>query len=199
MRTKLQLLEDRLEQDSEKTRKVLMCISRLRYNCDLEMFLSIIKEELGKEEKANGLLLLGMYCLENEEKVSNFWGIFWGYIEKKELEEKDKNHLLVSLKVVIDFIVKFNCLGGGFSPENMEDFNADMFMDEMVRLMLHSDADIRVLAIESLCRLLYHERIDKSNETTYFLLLILLWLETSTEVVSAKSVHTVSIFIKSYM
>ena len=50
-----------------------------------------------------------------------------------------------------------------------------------------------------MCRLLYHERVDKSNETTYFLILILLWLETSTESVSAKSVHTVSIFIKAYM
>ena len=55
-----------------------------------------------------------------------------------------------------------------------------MFMNEMVKLMLHEDADIRILAIESQCRLLYHERVDKDNESTYFLYLILLWLETST-------------------
>ena len=80
MNTKLRDIEVRLEQEKEKTRKVLMCISRLRYNCDLEMFMSIIQEELMKEDKANGLLLLGLYCLENNDKVTNFWGIFWAYI-----------------------------------------------------------------------------------------------------------------------
>lgn len=125
--------------------------------------------------------------------------MFWEYISCTDIEGYNKNHLLVSLKVVIDFIVKFNTLSGPFKPEGIEDFNADVFMNEMVRLMLHDDPDVRILAIESLCRLLYHERVDKNNENTYFLYLILLWLETSTEVVSAKSVHTVSIFIKSYI
>lgn len=55
--------------------------------------------------------------------------------------------MLVSLKVVIDFIVKFNTLTGEFKPEGIDDFNADMFMEEMVRLMLHDDTDIRILAI----------------------------------------------------
>ena len=140
-----------------------MCISRLRYNCDLEMFMSIIKDELMKDDKANGLLLLGLYCLENNDKVSNFWGVFWKYIESQKVDGLNKNHLLVSLKIVIDFIVKFNCLGGNFSPEGLEDFSADMFMDTMVKLMVHEDPDVRILAIESLCRLLYHERVDKSN------------------------------------
>lgn len=53
----------------------------------------------------------------------------------------------MSLKVVIDFIVKFSCLSGPFKPEGVEDFNADAFMNEMLRLMLHEDADIRILAI----------------------------------------------------
>lgn len=57
-----------------------MCISRLRYNCDLEIFMFIIKEELGKEDKANGLLLLGLYCLENRDKVSTFWNVFWQHL-----------------------------------------------------------------------------------------------------------------------
>lgn len=48
LRTQLREVEELIEQDAEKTRKVLMCISRLRYNCDLEIFMSIIKEELSK-------------------------------------------------------------------------------------------------------------------------------------------------------
>jgi hypothetical protein len=53
----------------------------------------------------------------------------------------------VSLKVVIDFVVKFNSLSGEFKPDGLEDFNGDMFMEEMVKLMLHEDADLRILAI----------------------------------------------------
>ena len=63
------------------------------------------------------------------------------------MEGLHKNHLLVSLKIVIDFIVKFNCLGGGFIPEGVQDFSADLFMDTMVKLMLHEDPDVRILAI----------------------------------------------------
>ena len=80
------------------------------------MFMSIIKEELNKEDKANGLLLLGLYCLENHDKVTQFWNVFWEHIENHSIEGYNKNHLLVSLKVVIDFIVKFNCLGSNFVP-----------------------------------------------------------------------------------
>jgi hypothetical protein len=29
----------------------------------------IIREELDKKERSNGLLLLGLYCLENKDKV----------------------------------------------------------------------------------------------------------------------------------
>lgn len=91
--------------------------------------------------------MLGLYCLENVEKVTSFWVVFWKYITEEKIEENNKNHLLVSLKIVIDFIVKFNCLTGTFNPEGLEDFNADMFMNEMIRLMLHEDADVRILAI----------------------------------------------------
>jgi hypothetical protein len=37
--------------------------------------------------------------------------------------------VLVSLKVVIDFIVKFNSLSSGFKPDGFDDFNADIFME----------------------------------------------------------------------
>lgn len=129
LRAQLKEVQQLIEQDSEKTRKVLMCISRLRYNCDLEIFMSIIKQQLSKEDKANGLLLLGLYCLENHEKVTIFWRVFWEYISSPDVEGYNKNHLLVSLKVVIDFIVKFNMLSGPFKPEGLEDFNADSFMN----------------------------------------------------------------------
>jgi hypothetical protein len=77
---KLRLLEETIEHESQKTRKVLMCISRLKYNCDLEIFMPIIREELEKKDRANGLLLLGLYCLENKDKVERFWNVFWEYI-----------------------------------------------------------------------------------------------------------------------
>jgi hypothetical protein len=155
-RSKLKEVEDTIEQEAQKTRKVLMCISRLKYNCDLEIFMPIIREELEKKDRANGLLLLGLYCLESKDKVERFWNVFWEYILGSNITDGNKNNVLVSLKVVIDFIVKFNLLGGPFNPDGLDDFNTDMFMESMVKLMLHEDPDIRILAIESLCRLLYH-------------------------------------------
>lgn len=109
--------------------------------------MSIIKEQLNKEDKANGLMLLGLYCLENSMKVNSFWHVFWGYIEEKQPVGVKKNHLLVSLKVIIDFIVKFNCLMGPFEFQNLEDFSGDQFLYQMLHLLLHEDSDIRILAI----------------------------------------------------
>lgn len=114
--------------------------------------------------------------------------------------ENEKNNLLVSIKIVTDFIVKFNSLSQpNFKPKGLDDFNSDMFMACMVKLILSSDADIRILAIESLCRIIYHERVDENNLYNYFLYLLLLWLETSNSEICSRSVHTVSIFMKSYM
>ena len=65
--------------------------------------------------------------------------------------------------------------------------------------MIHKDGDIRILAIECICRMIYHNRVDESNISLCFLYLLLLWWETSSEEVSAKSVHTISMFIKNYI
>lgn len=69
----------------------------------------------------------------------------------------------------------------------------------MIKLILHQDAEVRILSIESLCRMIYHERVDESNLFSYFIYLVLLWLEVSTEEITSRSVHTVSIFMKSYI
>lgn len=179
---------------------MLLSISRLRHSCNLESYLVIIREELSKEDKSNGLILLGLYCLENMEKVETFWKTYWDYLSATCTDHISTNHQLISIKVVTDFIVKFNSLSQPqFAPEEMEDFNSDMFMQCMVKLILSKDGEVRILAIESLCRMIYHERIDESNLYSYFLYLLLLWLETSNEEVSSRAVHTVSIFMRSFL
>ena len=78
---------DAISHENEKAKKVLVSISRLRHNCDLESYLSVIKEELSKEKKANGLILLGLYCLENIEKVSQFWKTYWDILNSTPTNE----------------------------------------------------------------------------------------------------------------
>ena len=127
-------------------------------------------------------MLVGLYCLDNKEKVETFWGIFWEFLNDEVIDTNSKNHLLISIKAVTDFIVKFNCLSiSSFSPQGLDDFNSDMFMEVMVKHILSADGDIRILAIESLCRMIFHERVDENNLYLYFLYLLLLWLETSNE------------------
>ncbi len=65
--------------------------------------------------------------------------------------------------------------------------------------MLNKDTDIRIFSIECLCRMIYHNRVDENNISTYFLYLLLLWWETNALEVSAKSVHTISLFFRSYI
>ena len=47
--------------------------------------------------------------------------------------------------------------------------------------------------------MIYHDRIDENNLYSYFLYLLLLWLETSNEEISSRAVHTVSIFMRSFI
>jgi hypothetical protein len=46
-------------------------------------------------------------------------------------------------------------------------------------LALDTDADIRILTIEALCRLLYHGRVAEELVGAVFMRLLLLWWETS--------------------
>jgi predicted DNA-binding ribbon-helix-helix protein len=146
--------------------------------------------------------LLGLYCLENIDKVQTFWKVYWDILRsaRENLDNNEKNELLVAIKATTDFIVKFNSLSReDFHPLEIEDFNSDIFMSVMIKLILHQDAEVRILSIESLCRMIYHERVDESNLFSYFIYLVLLWLEVSTEEITSRSVHTVSIFMKSYI
>lgn len=47
--------------------------------------------------------------------------------------------------------------------------------------------------------MIYHNRIVEDLLGNCFMRLLLLWWETSSEEVSAKSVHTISIFVKQYI
>lgn len=64
---------------------------------------------------------------------------------------------------------------------------------------MDNDPDIRILAIEGLCRIIYHNRVPDELVSSCFVRLLLLWWETGSEEVSAKSVHTISIFVKQYI
>jgi hypothetical protein len=69
----------------------------------------------------------------------------------------------------------------------------------LLDLVLDTDSDIRILAIEGLCRVIYHNRVTEDLLGSCFMRLLLLWWETSSEEISAKSVHTISIFVKQYI
>ena len=69
----------------------------------------------------------------------------------------------------------------------------------MKEIVISSDADLRVLALEGMCRLIYHNKVPEDLIGGCFMRLLLLWWETSSEEVSAKSVHTISIFVKQFI
>lgn len=69
----------------------------------------------------------------------------------------------------------------------------------MLELVLDKDCDVRILAVEALCRLLYHNRVGEDLVGSCFMRLLLLWWETSVEEISAKTVHTISIFVKQFL
>lgn len=140
-----------------------------------------------------------------------FFPIFWHNImdepdedDTAEQRQQYKLNLMISLKIVTDFIVKFNILNSenvmnNTSTDEATDYNSDSFMEKITQLILHKDSDIRIFSIECLCRMIYHNRVDENNISTYFLYLLLLWWETNALEVSAKSVHTISLFFRSYI
>lgn len=88
-----------------KTRSIIMTLNRLRAGISMDDFMPVIKEDLGKRDQSQGLILLGLYCLDEAERVERFMPIYWLHIIT---EERFKLHLLVSLKVTTDFLVKFD-------------------------------------------------------------------------------------------
>lgn len=71
----------------------------------MDDFMPIIKEDLAKADQSQGLFLLGLYCLDEAERVERFIPLYWMHLMA---EERVKLHLLVSLKVTCDFLVKFD-------------------------------------------------------------------------------------------
>lgn len=171
-----------MERDNTKSRNIILAISRLKHNANMEDYLPRIKEELQKADQSNGLLLLGLYCLESCEKVLMFLPLYWRHLNEEDIANNTKkSQLLVSLKVVTDFVVKFDLLRRDPLVEEAENYSPDLYLKNLLRLTLYGDPEVKILAIESLCRLMYHERVDESNVGYCFLYLLLLWWETGSE------------------
>jgi hypothetical protein len=63
--------------------------------------------------------------------------------------------------------------------------------------MFGEDSELRATAIENMCKLLYHKRIDNFNIN--FVYILILWWDTKTQESSARYVHIISTFIKQYL
>ena len=64
LKIKLRSIEDQLELEGSKTRSIIVILNRLRSTISMDDFMPIIKEDLGKVDQSQGLILLGLYCLE---------------------------------------------------------------------------------------------------------------------------------------
>lgn len=87
-------------------------------------------------------------------------------------------HLMVSLKATTDFMVKFDLTAIAYDGDG---FTCEKYLRKMQDLVLDSDGDIRILAIEGLCRIIYHNRVPEELLGSCFMRLLLLWWETSSE------------------
>jgi hypothetical protein len=71
----------------------------------MDDFLPFIQQDLAKNDQSQGLILLGLYCLEGQDRVEGFLTLYWMHIIA---DRRIKLHLMVSLKVTTDFMVKFD-------------------------------------------------------------------------------------------
>jgi hypothetical protein len=103
--------------------------------------------------------------------------LYWMHITA---EERCKLHLLVSLKATTDFMVKFDLSKLTIPHEDPgKVFTHERYIRRLLDLVLDSDADVRILTIEALCRLLFHSRVGEELVGSAFMRLLLLWWETS--------------------
>lgn len=105
LKAKLAEIEEQLLVEGVKTRSIILILNRLRAGTSMDDFMPVIKEDLAKADQSQGLLLLGLYCLDEAARVERFMPLYWMHIIA---EEREKLHLLVSLKATTDFLVKFD-------------------------------------------------------------------------------------------
>jgi hypothetical protein len=69
LQSKLENIETQLEHQSAKTKVVILTIMKLRSSASMEDYMPVVKEELAKKDQSQGLLLLGLYCLEEQDRA----------------------------------------------------------------------------------------------------------------------------------
>ncbi len=100
--------------------------------------------------------------------------LYWLHITGNPNNERIKPHLMVSLKATTDFMVKFDLSKLAYNGEE-NPFSYHKYIKKMLELVLDSDPDIRILAIEGLCRMIYHNRVVEELLGNCFMRLLLLW------------------------
>ena len=87
--------------------------------------------------------------------------LYWAHIANA---ETNKLALLISLKVTTDFFVKFDFSHFKAADKEAEEeeespFEYGSYLSKLQKFVISSDPDIRILAIEGLCRLIFHNRV----------------------------------------
>jgi hypothetical protein len=105
LHAKFNMIEEQIENQNAKTIIVIQAIMRLRPTASMDDYMLVIREELAKKDQTQGLLLLGYYCLEEQERAENFLPLYWAHLANPEAR---KLPILIALKVTTDFFVKFD-------------------------------------------------------------------------------------------
>jgi hypothetical protein len=63
-----------------KTRSIILILNRLRSGISMDDFMPVIKEDLAKTDQSQGLILLGLYCLDEVSRVERFMPLYWMHI-----------------------------------------------------------------------------------------------------------------------
>ena len=143
LRGKLRDIEEQLEIEGIKTRSIILILNRLRPTLSMDDFMPVIKEDLARPDQSQGLILLGLYCLEELKRVETFLPLYWIHISAEE-KDRIKLHLMVALKATTDFMVKFDLSAIAYDNDG---FTCEKYLRKMQDLVLDSDGDIRILAI----------------------------------------------------
>ena len=99
------MIEQQIERQGAKIVVITQALVRLKPNTNMEEYMAIIREELAKKDQTSGLLLLGYYCLEEQSRVENFLPLYWAHLVNA---DTTRLSLLISLKVITDFFVKYD-------------------------------------------------------------------------------------------
>ena len=103
LRGKVSSIDEQLERESTKTKLIIMGLSRLQPNNSIDDYMPIIREELSKADQSQGLILLGLYCLESTERQQTFIPLYWTHLCSP---NSTPMHLMSSLKAMTDFAIR---------------------------------------------------------------------------------------------